>query len=154
MQIRHFADTVSTWPSTGGVPTDCLGQAVSDDFVTNRFYAKASSSTGEPELYCEGSSKQAPPIVEGIERFRVMFWLTGSPSALDASAVARERCRDAYAADICVVVRGFSPQTKRRTNYVDCTGVPAYADDGRVRQTFWRRVAIRNSPWATSGGAQ
>ncbi|MBC8638658.1 PilW family protein [Caballeronia sp. EK] len=153
VQIRYSADVVSTWASSGGVPTDCIGQTVADAFVTNRFYAKASSSSGEPELYCEGGGRQAQPVVEGIERLRVTYWLTGSPSALDASAVARERWRDAYAADICVLVRGFATQTKRRTNYVDCTGAPAFADDGRARQTFWRRVAIRNAPANASGDA-
>ncbi|SAL67296.1 prepilin-type cleavage/methylation-like protein [Caballeronia arvi] len=154
VQLRYAADAVSTWPSSSGVPTDCIGQAVSDPIVTNRFYAKASASTGEPELYCEGSGKQAQPMVEGIERIRVTYWLTGSPSALDASAIARERWRDAYATDICVLVRGFATQSKRRTNYVDCTGSPASADDGRIRQAFWRRVAIRNAPATASGGAQ
>ncbi|SAK43470.1 prepilin-type cleavage/methylation-like protein [Caballeronia catudaia] len=154
VQLRYAADAVSTWSSSAGVPTDCIGQAVSDPIVTNRFYAKVSASTGEPELYCEGSGKQAQPMVEGIERIRVTYWLTGSPSALDASAVARERWREAYAADICVLVRGFATQARRRTNYVDCTGLPAYADDGRIRQAFWRRVAIRNAAATVSGGAQ
>ncbi|SPB15724.1 cleavage protein [Caballeronia novacaledonica] len=154
LQIRYAADVVSTWPSSAGMPTDCIGQNVADAIVTNRFYAKASSSTGEPELFCEGSGKQSQPIVEGIERLRVMVWRAGSPLALDASAVAREGWRDVYAADICVLVRGFAVNAKRRTNYVDCNGSPAYADDGRARQVFWRRVAIRNSPAMTSGGAQ
>jgi len=77
LQVRYSADAVSTWPSTAGAPTDCLGQAVSDAIVTNRFYGKPSSSTGEPELYCEGGGRQAQPIVEGIERMRVMYWLAG-----------------------------------------------------------------------------
>ncbi|SAK77161.1 prepilin-type cleavage/methylation-like protein [Caballeronia temeraria] len=155
VQIRYAVDVVSTWPSSAGVPTDCLGQTVSDAFVTNRFYAKASSSTGEPELYCEGSgAKQAQPIVEGIERMRVMYWLAGASSAADASAVARERWRDAYAVDICIVVRGFLAHAKRKTSYVDCSGSPVFVEDGRVRQVFWRRVAIRNSPAMASGGAQ
>jgi type IV pilus assembly protein PilW len=154
LQVRHAADSVSTWPSSSGMPTDCLGQAVADAIVTNRLYAKASSSTGEPELYCEGSGRQAQPIVEGIERLRVMYWLTGSSSASDASAISRERWRDAYAADVCIVVRGFATHAKRRTSYIDCNGSPAYVEDGRVRQVFWRRVAIRNSPAMASGGAQ
>ncbi|WP_250513876.1 PilW family protein [Caballeronia sp. INDeC2] len=154
LQVRYAADVVSTWPSSTGVPTDCIGQTVSDAIVTNRFYAKASSSTGEPELYCEGGGKQSQPMVEGIERIRVMYWRAGAPSSLDASGIARDRWRDVYGADICVVVRGFAANAKRRTNYVDCNGSPTYADDGRVRQVFWRRIAIRNSPAMTSGGAQ
>lgn len=154
LQVRYSADAVSTWPSTAGAPTDCLGQAVSDAIVTNRFYAKPSSSTGEPELYCEGGGRQAQPIVEGIERMRVMYWLAGAPSASDASAIARERWRDVHAADVCIVVRGFIAHAKRKTDYVDCNGLPVTVEDGRVRQVFWRRVAIRNSVASPSGGAQ
>ncbi|SAK95523.1 PilW family protein [Caballeronia ptereochthonis] len=153
VQIRYSADAVSTWPTSGGAPTDCLGQAVQDVFVTNRFYAKASASTSEPELYCEGNGRQAQPMVEGIERIRAMYWLTGAPAALDASAITRERWRDAYAADICVLARGFVMQASRRTNYIDCEGSSAHADDGRARQAFWRRVALRNSPALSARGA-
>lgn len=153
VQMRYVADTVSTWPTSGGVPTDCLGQSFSDVIGTNRFYAKASSSSGEPELYCEGGGRQAQPIVEGIERIRAMYWLTGAPSALDASAIARERWRDVYAVDVCVLVRGFMQHAKRKASYVDCTGLPVYADDGRTRQAFWRRVTLRNSQALISRGA-
>lgn len=73
VQIRYAADAVSTWPNSGGVPTDCLGQAVTESIVTNRMYAKLSASTGEPELYCEGSGKQSQPLIEGIEKMRVMY---------------------------------------------------------------------------------
>jgi type IV pilus assembly protein PilW len=145
VQIRYAADVVATWPTSGGVPTDCLGQAVTDAIVTNRMYAKPSASTGEPELYCEGSGKQSQPLIEGIEKMRVWYWLKGATSGVDASAIARERWPDVYAAEICVLVRGYLQQAKRRANYVDCTGSPAFADDGHARQAFWRRVAIRNA---------
>ncbi|SAK69925.1 prepilin-type cleavage/methylation-like protein [Caballeronia hypogeia] len=154
VQVRYAVDAVSTWPSSSGAPTDCLGQAATDAIVTNRFYAKTSASTGEPELYCEGGGRQAQPLVEGIERIRAQYRLAGSPSALDASALARERWADVHAAEICVLVRGFTAQAKRRTRYVDCNGSSAYADDGHARQAFWRRVAIRNAPATTKGDAQ
>jgi type IV pilus assembly protein PilW len=147
MQIRYAADIVATWPTSGNAPTDCLGQAVAvaDAFVINRYYAKASTSSGEPELYCEGSGKQAQPLVEGIERLRVVYWLMGSSAAADASSIARERWPDVIALDLCVLVRGALNQAKRRVNYIDCNGTMTYADDGRTRQAFWRRVAIRNA---------
>jgi type IV pilus assembly protein PilW len=145
VQVRYAADAIATWPTSGGAPTDCLGQAVADAVVTNRFYAKPSTSTGEPELYCEGSGKQAQPVVEGIERIRVLFWLKDAASAADASAIARERWPDVRAAEICVLVRGYLPQPKRKASYTDCNGASASSDDGRAHQAFWRRVAIRNA---------
>jgi type IV pilus assembly protein PilW len=82
--VRYAADAVSTWPSASGAPTDCLGQAAGP-YVVNRFYAKASGSTGEPELYCEGAGKQAQPVVEGVERLRIDFWLKARSSAAAGS---------------------------------------------------------------------
>jgi type IV pilus assembly protein PilW len=153
VQVRYAADAVSTWPAATGAPTDCLGQSVADDYVTNRFYAKSGTSAGEPELYCEGSGKQAQPLVEGIERLRVQYWLTGASSAVDASAVARDRWPDVHAVDLCVLVRGFTTLTKARANYVDCSGATAVADDGRMRQAFSRRVEIRNAAAASDRGS-
>ncbi|WP_277187081.1 PilW family protein [Caballeronia sp. BR00000012568055] len=151
MQVRYTADTIATWPSSANSPTDCLGQNVADTYVINRYYAKASTSSGEPELYCEGSGKQAQPLVEGIERMRVVYWLPGATSAVDASAIARDRWADINAVEICVLVRGYLNQAKRKASYIDCNGALASAEDGRTRQAFWRRIAIRNS--TARGGA-
>jgi type IV pilus assembly protein PilW len=146
VQVRYAADAVSTWPTSGGAPSDCLGQAVAGAIATNRFYAKASTSTGEPELYCEGSGKQAQPIVEGVEQIRAAYWLPGANAALAASAIARGRWKDVHAVDVCVLVRGIAAQPKRRIRYLDCDGASVSSDDGRARQAFWRRVALRNAP--------
>lgn len=142
VSIRYAADAVSTWPTSSGAPTDCLGQAAGAT-VTNRFYAKASSSTSEPELYCEGVGKQAQPVVEGIERLRIGWWLKDASSSVDSAAVPRDRWSSVFAADVCVVVRGDVLGAAKR-NYVDCDGSIVLAPDARTRQVFWRRVAIRN----------
>ncbi|MBN3753813.1 type IV pillus assembly protein [Paraburkholderia sp. Tr-20389] len=149
--VRYVADSVSTWPSTTGLATDCLGQGVTKTDadapgapVVNRFYAKTSSSTGEPELYCEGTGKanSSQPLVEGVERVRLRYWLAGASSAADAAALAPAQWANVVAVDLCVLVRG-TPQNAR-TGYVDCDGVSAVGSDMRVRRAFWRRVAIRN----------
>ncbi len=59
--------------------------------------------------------------------------------------MARERWRDVYAADVCVLVRGYANQAKRKASYIDCNGAVAVAEDGCTHQAFWRRVAVRNS---------
>ncbi|MDE1183416.1 PilW family protein [Paraburkholderia sp.] len=151
--VRYIGDTVSTWPSATGQPTDCLGQIVGVGsaaagaqgvLIVNRYYAKPSASTGEPELYCEGNGKtgSAQPLVEGVERLRFRYWIDGTPGALDASAVTSSQWADVVAVDMCVLVRG-APQA-RRVRYVDCDGVSTLGTDLRARQTFWRRVAVRN----------
>lgn len=150
---RYVGDDVSTWPSATGSVTDCLGQAVTDSgaafgaqgvLVVNRYFASVSTSTGEPELYCEGSGKEgaAQPVVEGVERLRVRYWLAGGLSALDASAIAADQWNNVVAVDLCVLVRGSAQG--QRASYVDCDGASVLGADSRPRQTFARRVALRN----------
>jgi type IV pilus assembly protein PilW len=152
--IRYVGDNVSTWPSSTGESTDCLGQTVSAGntsfgagrvLIVNRFYAKPSTSTGESELYCDGNGRSgsAQPLAEGIERVRVKYWLAGAQMGLDASALTPGQWADVVAVDLCVLVRG-APQG-RRSRYVDCDGANLTGTDLRARQAFWRRVAIRNN---------
>ncbi|PRY00303.1 PilW family protein [Paraburkholderia sp. BL25I1N1] len=152
--VRYVGDNVSTWPSTSGQTTDCLGQAVPGSSaalgdqgvpVVNRYFARVSGSTGEPELYCEGNGKpgSAQPLVEGIERLRIKCWLAGGLAAIDASSVMADQWAKIVAVDLCVLVRGM-PQGQQRARYVDCDGVSALGADSRPRQAFSRRVAIRN----------
>jgi type IV pilus assembly protein PilW len=150
--IRYVADSVSTWPSAAAQPTDCLGQGLVRTLadvqgvpVVNRFYAKASGSTGEPELYCEGSGKpgSSQPLVEGVERLRFRYWTAGAPAALDASALLPAQWSSVVAVDVCVLVRGARDTAPSR--YIDCDGVSSVGTDKRARGAFWRRVAIRNN---------
>ena len=150
--IRYVGDNVSTWPTGTGQSTDCLGQGVAKLAVdapgvvlVNRFYAKPSTSTGEPELYCEGSgnTSSSQPLVEGVERIRLRYWLANSTSALEASAIAPAQWKRVVAVDLCVLVRG-APAARPRV-YVDCDGVSAQGADTRARQAFWRHVALRNA---------
>ncbi|WP_341313146.1 PilW family protein [Paraburkholderia sp. IMGN_8] len=151
--VRYVGDNISTWPSATGQSTDCLGQSVTSNSaalggqgvsVVNRYFARISGSTGEPELYCEGNGKagSAQPLVEGVERVRLRYWLAGGLSAIDASAVSADQWAKVVAVDLCVLVRGAP--LGRRLRYVDCDGASVVGVDKRARQAFWRRVAIRN----------
>ena len=151
--VRYVGDGVSTWPSTTGQVTDCIGQAVTGNsaalgdqgvLVVNRYFASVSGSTGEPELYCEGNGNagSAQPLVEGVERVRVKYWLAGALDAINASAMPADQWTEIVAVDLCVLVRG-APQGQR-SRYVDCDGVSTLGADLRPRQAFSRRVALRN----------
>ncbi|RQH09945.1 PilW family protein [Paraburkholderia dinghuensis] len=150
--VRYVGDTVSTWPSTGGLVTDCLGQAVGATGVNvvNRYHAKASGSTGEPELYCEGSGNvgTAQPLVEGVELLRLRYWPANATQSVDASVLAGEQWSSVVAVDLCVQVRGAP--FPRSVSYVDCDGASKAATDGRMRQTFWRHITLRNQQGESS----
>jgi type IV pilus assembly protein PilW len=146
--VRYVGDAVSTWPTTSGHATDCLGQGVGSagtaELIVNRYYARISGSTGEPELYCEGNGRAGvgQPLVEGIERLRFRYWLQGASTAVAANVIAADQWSSVVAVDVCVLARGAL--TPQRVRYTDCDGVTVLAADRRARQAFWRRVAVRN----------
>ncbi|HXZ09882.1 MAG TPA: PilW family protein, partial [Paraburkholderia sp.] len=113
--------------------------------VSNRFYASVSSSTSETELYCEGNGRAGygQPLVQGVEKLTVRYWLAGAAQAVDASSIKTDQWSRIVAVELCVLVRG-SP-LGQRMRYVDCDGVSSLGTDTRARQVFWRRVAVRNN---------
>jgi len=147
--VRYIGDAVSTWPTTAGHATDCLGQGVGSagaaEPIVNRYYARISGSTGEPELYCEGNGRAGvgQPLVEGIERLRFTYWLRGTATPVAANLVAAHQWSTVVVVDVCVLARGAL--TQRRVRYVDCDGATVLAADRHARQAFWRRVAVRNN---------
>ncbi|KGV56228.1 type IV pilus assembly protein PilW [Burkholderia pseudomallei] len=146
--VRYVGDGVSTWPTASGQPTDCLGQGVgaadTQPLIVNRFYARVSASTGEPELYCEGSGRPgiAQPLVEGVERLSLRYRLYGAARWADASALSVDDWANVAAVSVCVQVRGR--RTGRPARYVDCEGRVASAPDTRARLAWRRYVAVRN----------
>nr|WP_153101628.1 PilW family protein [Paraburkholderia hayleyella] len=147
--LRYFDDGMATWPTAAGLPTDCLGQGVgqagsSGAEIINRYYARTSSSTGQPELYCEGNGRPglAQPLVEGVERLHLRYWPAGAARALEASAFAPGQWQQITAVDLCVLVRGAPRQ--QGTTYIDCDGARVTSADTRMRRAFWRHVAVRN----------
>lgn len=146
--VRYVGDGNSTWPTTSGQATDCLGQGVGaadgKPVIVNRFYARVSTSTGEPELYCEGSGRPgiAQPLVEGVERLRLRYRLSGAVQWTDASALTAADWAHVAAVAVCVQVRGM--RTGRLVRYVDCEGRTSSAQDARTRFSLRRYVAVRN----------
>ncbi len=147
--VRYVGDAVSTWPTSAGQATDCVGQGIGGtgvpQLIVNRYFARVSASTGEPELYCEGNGRTgvAQPLVEGVERLRIRYWLQGAAASVDAAAIGPEQWSRVVAVDLCVLVRGGP--TPLRARYLDCDGVSVVAADRRERQAFRRRVAVRNN---------
>lgn len=145
--LRYVDDAVATWPTDAGQATDCLGQGVGEAgesvVVSNRFFVVAPRSGSGPELYCQGNgglSRQ--PAVAGVEHLTIRYWIRGAAEAVRAESVAPDRWQDVVAVDLCVRVRGAGAAVRGR--YADCDGAARAHADGRARQVFRRRVAIRN----------
>jgi len=145
--IRYVDDAVATWPTEAGQTTDCLGQGVGQAgepvVVFNRFFVAKSRERGVPELYCEGNGGAVrQPVVAGVERLTLRYWIRGAARAVSADAVAPDGWQDVIAVDICVRVRGM--RAAARDQYADCDQAAPRHFDGHARQVFRRRVAVRN----------
>lgn len=110
--VRYVGDGVSTWPTIGDQVSDCLGQGIGAPgerpLVENHFDAHVSPSTGEPELYCEGSGRPGTPqpVVSGIDQLRVRYLRRGTVRFADAAAIGADGWRDIVAVHLCVRARG------------------------------------------------
>ncbi|MCA7923222.1 PilW family protein [Burkholderia cenocepacia] len=146
--VRYVGDSVSTWVTVSGQASDCLGQGVGVPGepapVENRFDAHVSPSTGEPELYCEGSGRPGTPqpIVAGIDQLRMRYLRRGTTQFVDADTMRADDWRDVVAVHVCVRARG--EPMREPTRQVDCDGRVAVAPDGRARLTLDRIIALRN----------
>lgn len=148
---RYVDDAVATWPSASGEPTDCLGQAVERHgehaVIVNRFYVAKPERREARELYCAGNGARTPqPVVEGIERMVLHYWLRGAAEPVRARAVAPGQWSEVVAVDLCVVVRGQRHTVRHTvgTTFVDCDGGRVSSPDGRARLSLSRRVVLRN----------
>ncbi|MDR0246768.1 MAG: PilW family protein [Burkholderia sp.] len=150
--VRYVGDAVSTWSTVSGQVSDCLGQGVGAPgerpWVESRFDAHVSPSTGEPELYCEGSGRPGTPqpVVSGVDQLRVRYLRRGGAQFVDADAMRVDDWRDVVAVHVCVRVRG--ELTRESASHVDCNGRAAVAQDGRARLTLDRIIALRNAALA------
>ncbi|WP_175815360.1 PilW family protein [Burkholderia diffusa] len=152
--IRYVGDAVSTWPTIGAQVSDCLGQGVGAPgerpLVENRFDAHVSPSTGEPELYCEGSGRPGTPqpVVSGIDQLRVRYLRREAAHFVDAGEMGSGDWRDVVAVHVCARARGEPMHGPAR--HVDCDGRTAVSSDGRAHLALHRIVALRNAAVAST----
>ncbi len=146
--VRYADDAVATWRGASGEPTDCLGQGVERHgeyaVIVNRFYVAQPSRRDAPELYCSGNgrARTPQPIVEGVDRMVLGYWLRGADAPIRARALAPMQWDDVVAVDLCVVLRGRSASGTRA--FVDCDGRRVESPDGRQRLSLSRHLVLRN----------
>lgn len=105
ISIGYEADRFNTVSTTGGTPTDCLGNSLTGtttSIVTslgvaatatvyeaeNRFFIGTSTYIASPSLYCKGNSPNtnAQPLVENIEGMRITYGVSNPARAMDYGA--------------------------------------------------------------------
>lgn len=105
ISVAYEADKYNTIATSGGVPTDCLGNSLSSvsRAVTtslgvaatatvyqaeNRYYIGTSTYITSPSLYCKGNSPNTnpQPLVENIEAMRLTYGVSNPARAMDYGA--------------------------------------------------------------------
>lgn len=93
VSVVYEADASNTVPTSGGVPTDCLGQALQTPATSslggtyllaeNRFYIQVNPQTGNPTLYCIGNGGATPfaagqPLVDNVEDLELAYGISAT----------------------------------------------------------------------------
>ena len=106
--VNYEADRYNTVPTSGGLPTDCLGNTLSTITATfpattptsatsgtywvadNRFYVGTSTAIVSPSLYCKGNggSSTAQPLVENIEDMQFTYGTVSTSTTSTTATVA------------------------------------------------------------------
>lgn len=163
----NYQATTATAVVSGGVPTDCLGNAITAVavggpptvdayFVSNRYYV--SSGTGRPELHCAsqaaaGSGGQ--PITENVQEMRLWYgeavaWNAANPAARQpvryVTAASVADWNNVVAVRVCLLMRTADPVLTGEDNatYRDCTGTTQTSSDRRIYRAFFSTMALRN----------
>lgn len=105
--INYEADRYNTVPTLAGLPTDCLGNALSTAAATatfpsgtvttasyaiadNRFYIGTSTVIVSPSLYCKGNggASTAQPLVENVEDMQFTYGTVSTSTTSTTATVA------------------------------------------------------------------
>lgn len=159
LEIVYEADLASTVPTSTGLPSDCLGAALTAQvtgsvtfyIARNRYYL-ATGNTGKPELHCASDRAGATgqPLVENVEGMKLWY---GEANA----AAPRQVVRYVQAASVadwnyivsvraCVLVRSSDPVPLDETNptYLDCDGTSQTVTDRYLRRSYFTTTSLRN----------
>lgn len=169
LTMRYVVDAQNGNVSAGGIPVDCLGNAVlptqdpdnpgvAPDFyvVENRFFVRNNAVTGTTELYCLGNGTTPPgnnlvnaeqPVAENVEQFRVIYGVSslgGQNVNQQLTATQVVNWDNVISARLCVVMvsanNGVATATQQ---YRDCDDVLRVAPDLRLRAVYSSVVTIR-----------
>lgn len=169
--ISYEADRYNTAPTTGNLPTDCVGGALNAVSITapftatfyvadNRFYI-ANSNAGTPNLYCKGSSSATQPLIENIEDLQISYGAVSSTNTTANASVAGYLTSDelttlgggatwwgrVITVRICIVVRSENAVTSdlSSNSYYRCDGtLDSTTNDNRLRHAYSTTVVLRN----------
>lgn len=162
IEVVYEADLTNTVPATGGVPSDCLGDALpmqtvgaTSFYLTQNRYYLANSTLGRSELYC--ASKLGNPggaLVDNVDGMKIWY---GEASPADPRQIVRyvsaANIKDlgtdfgfVVSVRVCLLMRSSEPVLTGEdlANYLDCDSVSQTSADRHVRRAYFTTTTLRN----------
>jgi type IV pilus assembly protein PilW len=165
LEVVYEADLKNTVPTSGNVPSDCLGNGipgVAPYFARNRFYiatATGSGASGRPELYCasNNAANSPQPILENIEVMRVWYGVQvlANPrqvvryvSATDINAVGPTEWNNVISVRVCLLMRSAETVLESggedTLTYLDCDSTQQTSNDRYLRRAYFTTSTLRS----------
>ena len=146
--------------TSGGIPLDCLGNALPrsgvppDDYYLSysRFYVDQPAGASARGLYCLGpGNASAQALVENIERMEILYGVAAVDGSqvlryVQASELARSDFARVVSVRLCVVVASSGPVMDAVTAYQGCDPFAAMTlpADRRMYRAFTSTMVLHN----------
>jgi len=171
LAVAYEADT-SNSVASGGVPLDCLGNALAYTGVAptgyylnySRFYLATSKVSTRKALYCRGpGSASGQALVENVEDMQVLYGVTNTlaplvpPAQVDAYVKASAfpyvnplaagqmvTMANVISVRLCITVASTDEVLDEPTAYRNCQNTSVTPTDRRIYRTFRSTVLLPN----------
>lgn len=164
IEVVYEADVKNTVPTSGGIPTDCLGNGLAGvaPFIVHNRYFVQNGPSGRPELYCGsvGTVNSVQPLLENVEGMKLWFGVqvalnprqvvryvtaTDIGSAFGAGPTVAE-WQNVISARVCLLMRSADPvlSAEDTRTYLDCDSATQTSSDNYLRRAYFTTTALRS----------
>lgn len=168
LEVVYEADTYNTVKTSGGLPSDCLGNkqpspSLGPYIVRNRYFIDTggSGSTGRPELYCASNWSAKQPLIENVDGMQLWYGVAVSTTPTQVIRFARAgkdttstntvngqgaaEWNNVNSVRICLLMRSSEPilTGEDSQSYIDCNGTTQTPTDKYLRRAYFTTATIR-----------
>jgi len=162
-EVVYQADARNTVPTSGGVPSDCLGNGISSGppYVAHNRYFLSSGSSGRTELYCasNNAANTPQPLIENVEDMQLRYGtsLLATPSQVvryesateinNLGVAAAAEWAQVISVRLCLLVRSAEPVLNPgddTVTYRDCSGTLVTPTDRYLRRAYFTTATVRD----------
>lgn len=161
IEVVYEGDVTNTVPTSGGLPSDCLGASLTQQtvgatsfYITRNRYYVANSVLGRPELHCASNKAAATggALVDNVEGMKIWY---GEANPIDKRQIVRyvsaanvldPTFANVVSVRVCLLMRSSEPvlTAEDPSTYLDCDSVTQNSADRFARRAYFTTTALRN----------